>query len=58
MDYKLSDICVCGHEFGDHDDTDEWCYECFNPPDGMPCAGFKLDNLIYIEREAVKRKLI
>lgn len=64
MDYKLTDICICGHEFGDHDPLEYgYCMECLFSDglygDGIgECENFKLDNLKYIEDEAEKRKLV
>lgn len=64
MDYKDSDICVCGHEFDNHDlDEDGWCLVCMFSDgfygDGVnDCRQFKLDNLKYVEAEAKRKNLI
>jgi hypothetical protein len=64
MNYKASDICVCGHTFLIHDPLEGgWCMECLFS-DGRygngveECESFKLDNLRYVEDAAKKRKLV
>jgi hypothetical protein len=57
MNYKYSDICLCGCKFGDHDDIEGWCYGCIVPPMVLQCLEFKLDNLKYVEVEAKSRGL-
>jgi len=64
VDYKDTDICICGHPFENHNcHEDSFCLECLFS-DGLygngekECDCFKLDNLRYIEDEAKKQGLI
>jgi hypothetical protein len=64
MNYKATDLCVCGHSFDDHSCNDDGiCLECIFSHgiygDGEEeCESFRLDNLRYIEDEAKRQGLI
>lgn len=57
------DLCVCRHERWYHqlkgvDPLVQRCYEFAEPQDHLkmcPCPGFKMDNLLYLERKLVER---
>jgi hypothetical protein len=59
VDYKDTDICVCGHMKSTHNINIGWkgyCFICFDPSNiDLRKHEFKLDNLKYIERVAKEK---
>lgn len=58
IEFEPLDSCLCGCEFRDHDDTEGWCYGCFDLPSIINCYEFKLDNLKLVEQKAKEKRLV
>lgn len=58
MEYKDTDICVCGHSKQEHyEDEDPVCIDCANSGKGWDAMWheFKLNNLKYLEQQYDRR---